>query len=526
MSISHPDDTLPIASGRSPTRYATAAGCFGVAAWALLLAGTFTIADLDMFHEMALFREALSQGWIPRRDTFAYTPTVYPVVHHEWGTGAALYAVAVTTGLGGGGIMLLKYALIALLLAACAWCARLRGATGPLATAMAPLGVILLAVGFASMRAQLFSLVLLAVLLVLLEMDRRGRRAWIAAWLPLYVLWLNLHGGFVVGAGVFALHALERLVRALLETRRLPSAFQQTWHLFATGAAMLPLTLINPYGWEYVPFLWHALALDRPTMAEWKPLWDPIHHRMVIVLYAASLLPPLYALVVRGPRAIWGLPLLLVTAWLGLRHARHTSLYALVWLCYVPAWLAATGLSNITERFYRRLPAAVAIAWLILGAALLYKAVDLRFWHIRVPNRAQGQGQGFPVGAVDYLASQGFSGNLMTPFEAGSYVSWKLHPRVKVSMDSRFEVAYPPGLLEESNAFYSADDGWRQTLDRYPTDAVLAATGGPADDVMTKHTSWRRAYTDDAYTVFVRPDFAGPLPAVDRAGSVLVGEIP
>ena len=45
------------------------------------------VIDLDLFHEMALAREALNLGYVPWTDSFAYTPTVPIVVHHEWGLG-------------------------------------------------------------------------------------------------------------------------------------------------------------------------------------------------------------------------------------------------------------------------------------------------------------------------------------------------------------------------------------------------------------------------------------------------------
>ncbi len=45
------------------------------------------IADPDVWHEMALAREALASGWVPLEDRFGFTPTVYPSVHQEWGAG-------------------------------------------------------------------------------------------------------------------------------------------------------------------------------------------------------------------------------------------------------------------------------------------------------------------------------------------------------------------------------------------------------------------------------------------------------
>jgi hypothetical protein len=71
---------------RTPRRLA---GALGAAALAMLyVAGVSRFVDPDVWHLMALFRETLAAGWVPLEDRFAYTPTVYPVVQHEWGTGA------------------------------------------------------------------------------------------------------------------------------------------------------------------------------------------------------------------------------------------------------------------------------------------------------------------------------------------------------------------------------------------------------------------------------------------------------
>src|SRR5262249_37862685 len=60
----------------------------------LLVAGMAPFVDIDVWHEMSLFREALRAGWIPYIDRFAYTPTISPAVQHEWGAGAIAYLAA------------------------------------------------------------------------------------------------------------------------------------------------------------------------------------------------------------------------------------------------------------------------------------------------------------------------------------------------------------------------------------------------------------------------------------------------
>src|SRR4030065_813390 len=85
-----------------------------VAACAFLVSMYFlrisnNIVDLDLWHQMALIREAIALGHIPLNDQFAYPPTVFPSVHHEWGAGVIAYFLA--TRFGAPGILVLKYSL-------------------------------------------------------------------------------------------------------------------------------------------------------------------------------------------------------------------------------------------------------------------------------------------------------------------------------------------------------------------------------------------------------------------------------
>lgn len=77
------------------------------------------MVDLDVFHEMAHFREAISLGEIPIHDLYSYIPTKDIVVDHEWGNGALLYTIVVKLGLGSGGLLFLKYFLSIALVILC-----------------------------------------------------------------------------------------------------------------------------------------------------------------------------------------------------------------------------------------------------------------------------------------------------------------------------------------------------------------------------------------------------------------------
>ena len=150
-----------------------------------------------------------------------------------------------------------------------------------------------------------------------------------------------------------------------------------------------------------------------------------------------------------------------------------------------------------------------------------------RPWVLTVPaNAAVGRSlpYPYPAGVVDHLAAEHFEGNVMVPFEVGAFVIWKLHPRVKVSLDSRYEVAYRPGLVEEHLEFYDAGPAWRSIRERYPTDLVLVRNDEPVGAALRDEGVWRMGYQDDVYTVFARPGVA--LPYRDRRGEQLSGTFP
>lgn len=59
-----------------------------------------------------------------------------------------------------------------------------------------------------------------------------------------------------------------------------------------------------------------------------------------------------------------------------------------------------------------------------------------------------------------------------------------------MSLDSRYEVAYPDHVVTEHVDFAKAHgDQWHELPDRYPTDLVLIPTNAPAHDHIDQITT-------------------------------------
>ena len=106
------------------------------------------------------------------------------------------------------------------------------------------------------MRAQTAALPLFAgVLWLLVDASRRGARRRTLLVLPLLVIWANLHGSVVLGAGLAVLLGVVELVRG--GGRWIPLAL----------VVLSPLcVLASPYGWKLVAY-YDLMLVDAPFAA-------------------------------------------------------------------------------------------------------------------------------------------------------------------------------------------------------------------------------------------------------------------
>jgi hypothetical protein len=490
---------LPVAEpapGRSAfdrrlARWLAGAGVVAAGLFFLAVIARYSTLGIDVWHEMATFREARQIGWLPLEDSFAYTPTVAPVVHHEWGTGAALLAAHEWGGLPA--ILALKYLLAGAMLVVGWFVARRRGGRPEVIAVCGLLAALLGQIGFTTLRAQVFTLLCLALLLWGLTENDRGRRGWLVWWLPLFAIWLNLHAGFLVGVGLCLCYYVEQLVR------RKPAL-----HLLVAGLVMFGLIAANPYGFDYYSYLWRAVRMDRPDIGEWAPLYTGPQARILLPFFLVSVGLVLVAVRERGLRELPGLLLLAASGYMALSHVRHISLYALVWWCFVPAYLRGTSLETGVLRLWYARPRWTAVACTALCLLSLAVVVHRRGWEAKLPVVREAGPVAYPRGAVDHLRASGFHGNLLVPFEVGAYVLWELAPQVKVSLDSRYEVAYPSEVYEAHRRFYRGEHDWQVTLDRYPADALLIPAASPVLAQVARLPDWHEAYRDPSYVVLRR----------------------
>lgn len=460
-----------------------------------------TVADPDLWGYLAFGRLFWESGRFPYHDIFAYVPTRSLWVYHEWLTGVVFYPVY--RALGAPGLQALKFALGLATVYLVYLTARRRGA-GFWAALLGLWAVqVFLTMGYSPVRAQVFTYFFFALSLYVLESVRlSGRWRGLLVLVLIQIPWCNLHGGFLAGLGLPALYALgEGLCR-------------RPYRPYA--AALLAgslVTLINPYGLDYWSYLYRALAMPRPEIAEWASVvqaWQDGVFRMTIIRFVS--LAGFAALLAwwAGWRELTPGLVLLFTFYLGLKHYRHEVFFFVAAGAYLPALFQSFGQKVLRPRaraFWDRGPVRLALLSLALvgllgfGGKFLSKnplSLDLPATpdNIKVPFS-------YPVAAVGFIRTHHLSGNILNEFNWGEYLIWSLQPSCKVAMDGRYETVYSDEVYRLYVQFILGRPGWRQFLQKFPPDLILVAPTSEVYPLLVSAPDWRQVYRDAGAALFL-----------------------
>jgi hypothetical protein len=392
----------------------------------VLFAGAFLCAggasDPDLWGHLTFGRDILRDRAIATVDPYSFTQD-QPWVNHEW-LSELLFA-AVHGAAGVAGLIVLKTAVLLVTLLV-AW--RLLSGVRPEAWKWALLALVVFVLGPAalSFRPQLWSLLGTALLVALL----RGR-AHLLWTIPLFVAWANLHGGWIVGAGLFSAWLFGRALDGVaLRSLVTPSLI--------LGTAVVA-TLINPYGVGLWEFLAATVRMTR-DITEWKPVWEQLEPSKAI-LWGLSTTAFAVTLARRWGRLsfAWLIPAtgLCVAA---LLVSRLGPMYALV--C-VPVWgdgwandetvLETRGSSTPPNSWVVDV-AGVTAVWLVVAGAGVRCLPITGYW---IPD----------LRAAAALDTPAATGRLALPFNWGQYAIWHWGPRLKVSIDGRRETVFSERML-------------------------------------------------------------------------------
>jgi hypothetical protein len=140
-----------------------------------------------------------------------------------------------------------------------------------------------------------------------------------------------------------------------------------------------------------------------------------------------------------------------------------------------------------------------------ISFTIIFIALALLVW--KLPNFASipvKDPSAYPQASVSLLRQSGVSGNLAIHFDWGDYAIWHLTPSVKVSLDTRREMAYSEDIYKLNVRYFLGIGEWASLLEDYSTDMALVKSASANDNLMKQRQDWVRIYHDEVSALYAR----------------------
>jgi len=354
-----------------------------------------------------------------------------------------------------------------------------------------------------------------------------GRRLWL---LPVLMLvWVNVHGGFLIGFVLLAIYWLSAVWYALRlkEDKFTEFLARQRWRaqarsLAAVGLAAGVASLVNPYGWKLHAHIYGYLS-NRFLMEHIDEFQSPNFHGVAQRCFALLVLAAMVALAsrVRALRVSEGL-VILFALYSGLYASRNIPISSLL-LALVIGPLLSDAIRNLAGRLtpFRRLGDRVAVFAERMGAVEsslqghLWAIAAAIFLGVIAPHGgslgasrlmdAHFDPKRFPAAAVDFLDRKTASERdpVTVPDYWGGYLIYRLYPRTLVAVDDRHDL-YGEEFFKSYLKMVHVEPDWDRLMDKYQARCVLVPKGSALANILEQTPPWKRVYADDVAVIFER----------------------
>lgn len=390
--------------------------------------------------------------------------------------------------------------------------------------------LLLLSLGASSVhflaRPHVFSWLLTVVWFEVLDSAATsdGKRTLALFCLPLLmVLWVNLHGGYVLAFVLLAIYLVDGGIRSFAAPGQLDQT--RTWLKQLGLVTLLSFTasFVNPYGYHLHVHVYRYLS-DRYLMDRISEFLSPDFHIPAQQCFAVLLLVTIVVLT-SARRGLTPARLLVVlfAAYSGLYATRSLPTSSiLITLIIAPMFsqsvVDAAGNSRIMpllRRCFSRLH--------FFGARMgnlelnfsdhfwLVVIFLLGLWACMYDGRigsaqfidAYFSEKRFPVEAVNFIYKQKIREPIFSIDYWGGYLIYSLYPQTKVVVDDRHDL-YGDEFIKDYLKVTLVQPGWDRILEQQHVDWVLMPEGSSLANMLRLKSNWKVIHEDSTAVLFQR----------------------
>ena len=322
----------------------------------------------------------------------------------------------------------------------------------------------------------------------------------------LMLLWVNLHGGFVIGFALLGIYWIGNLGSFLLgeESRRNVSG-EKCKKLAVITVVSLLFALVNPRGAAIFLFPFRAVS-NRFLMDSIIEFSSPNFHEPLPYKYLLLLMLGVLG-VSRKRLDLIELILVLLFTSMSLYATRNIPLFAIIVTPIVLRQLhsmlysSENKVAKILQTRSNNLESAEVrtkgYLWPIGAVAVVCVLAATGKVAFRFDPEKK------PVAAVEFLKREKLSGRMFNDDEFGDYLIYAAWPEYKVAFDGRSDM-YAEAWLKQYMAILKLQPDWEKIIEKNKYAWIFCGAETPQSMVLMDNKNWRLVYSDRVGDIFVK----------------------
>lgn len=450
-----------------------------------------------------------NQLQVPKTDIYSYTMADYPLIMHEWVSDIIMYGIYRYLGFWGLSLIFAVLATAAFFIVAKSIKAKIEyQVIAALIGALASYTIV-------GIRPQVITLLFLGILLFILYRFKENPNSNTIYWLlPLFLLWVNMHGGFVIGLFTLVLYLVAEFLQIFfhkiyqgIKTHQyyikisLPKHWFKLFYLtLLSGIA----TLVNPYFWRVYVEIYSTLRdpLLKSSIAEWFPVTLKSSQSYFFLLYVVLIF--ILGLLFYKRLKFTSVFMFLVFGYIGITSWRNMPLFIIfsipLWVFFVKGLVGETLSKLVSSKLILTL---LILAVAINGYQQVKGVIKSNSSEVAMAKYSEYR---YPYDAVLYLKAHPPKGNMFNYYNWGGYLIWQL-PAYKVFIDGRMPSWRYNGkyVWQDFHDAITLQSNWQDILEKYKVSWIFLDRNSPLAFVLAS-SGWKNVYVDDLAIISIKGD--------------------
>lgn len=357
-----------------------------------------------------------------------------------------------------------------------------------------------------SFRGQLLSLLFLGIQSwILSRYDNKLNKKTLLI-LPLYTLWSNFHGGFLLGLGILIIWVVTYVIKEVIfnpKSKWKDILITQTINFGTILLGVFAFSLINPYflgiyheafshfGNPWQKYITEWLPFDDMSFLWWNHLLFGfvMFYSSIFLFFSNQFKKQLPNMVVF---------LLVFTFSLLMRRYAWTA-YLLALPVLAPA-IEVIKPNNKTIQTISIITLVILMFYATFDSKQPFNQYKMMDWEVYCQKSLNCSRQ-----ATQFLIDNKLTENLMTTYDWGGYMIWNF-PQIKPSIDGRMHLWRDEAGYSAFAYYYPFEQNWKD-IDQSKYNIVFMSTKKEAYNrliELVKEKKWRIVYQDNNAAIFIR----------------------